>query len=280
MDGLAFATNLDGASVVSFGVATGAVRWTYTPPSGDFGGDVRLISAAAGNGLVVKKIGFTTFDALETIVRLEGLGQASQEPWTGFNIQYAFGDLWLGVEPALGSLLAVFADGVEWAKSTWPEPGQDQTWAAEPALRLVAVTDCTRFDGRHVDYRLQKLSGAVSAEKYTVFEYHTDISLAPPYGQSPRDYVAPEEANRFDDWLNPGLATRAIDSQQMFGFGFPGQRRYRVKHLERTLDSLEGIRVRLRIPVLRIHMEPFGEPLINGQPHPYMAPCGSQNPPL
>ncbi|MBI1749260.1 MAG: hypothetical protein HYR59_01210 [Acidobacteria bacterium] len=88
-NGTAFAT--DQSQVLSFDLATGAVRWSWQPAQGP----VEMIMATAGNGLVAKNRDETT--GLETAVRLDSFGVPTYESWSNPAVQHAVGDLWLGL---------------------------------------------------------------------------------------------------------------------------------------------------------------------------------------
>jgi hypothetical protein len=110
-DGVAFGTF--GGRVVSFDVATGAVRWTWEAPSGQ----LEMIAATAGNGLVLK---VPAEGGEEGIARLDANGQATYENWTGNSVQYAYGNTWL----SRGSAEDVSATGISWASSPFAAAGQ------------------------------------------------------------------------------------------------------------------------------------------------------------
>ncbi|MBI3662844.1 MAG: hypothetical protein HY234_07320 [Acidobacteria bacterium] len=119
-NGTAFAT--DQSQVLSFDLATGAVRWSWQPAQGP----VEMIMATAGNGLVAKNRDETT--GLETAVRLDSFGVPTYESWSNPAVQHAVGDLWLGQ----GSLVGISASEVAWPDSIWPEPDNDGIRGAEP----------------------------------------------------------------------------------------------------------------------------------------------------
>ncbi|MBI3662842.1 MAG: Ig-like domain-containing protein [Acidobacteria bacterium] len=115
-DGTAFAT--DQSQVLSFDLATGAVRWSWQPAQGP----VEMIMATAGNGLVAKNRDGNT--GLETVVRLDSFGVPTYESWSNPAVQHAVGDLWLGQ----GSLVGISASEV-----AWPDSG---IRGAEPVIRV------------------------------------------------------------------------------------------------------------------------------------------------
>ncbi|MBZ5626970.1 MAG: PQQ-binding-like beta-propeller repeat protein [Acidobacteriia bacterium] len=121
-NGVAFATN--GMRVVSFDVASGAVRWTWETDA-----SLEMIAATAGNGLVLK---IPAEAGTERVVRLDPTGQAAYDDWTGNSIQYAYGDMWL----TQGSAEAVSAPAILWPFSIWSKPGQDDIRAPQAVVQL------------------------------------------------------------------------------------------------------------------------------------------------
>jgi hypothetical protein len=58
-------------------------------------------------------------NSVDTVVRLDPTGVATQDTWTGSSLDYWAGDLWLGIQPSGGTATGFSADLVEFSTSSW-----------------------------------------------------------------------------------------------------------------------------------------------------------------
>jgi hypothetical protein len=129
-DGVAFGNF--GGRVLSFELAGGTVRWTWEAPSGQ----LEMIAATAGNGLVAQEAG--------RVVRLDATGLATYDDWIGgpngpidpnttTNLQYAWGSQWIAIQqspnPGIHPV-AISAPAILWPWSIWSKPSEDDTRAS------------------------------------------------------------------------------------------------------------------------------------------------------
>jgi hypothetical protein len=253
---------------VSFNIASGSVNWTWTA---NYTWSADMIAATAGSGLVVR-------DGNQ-VARLDSSGTATYDTWTGTDIQYAYGNMWI----SRGSNDLVFVPGFLWADAIWAALLGVGNRGSDPNLVLFGQTDCT-LTTRVVEYWLQRswrsfpLDAKGQQIPYTVFEHHTQHVLAPPDGISPLEYVtdpgSKEEMNKFLDEIRPGIGQVIPPSTQTFTYGLKGQQQYRVRRIKRKTGPSTWVD---SDPVDENHIKvrPGAEPLIDGHIAPWMGQgCG------
>jgi hypothetical protein len=130
-NGTAFATDSD--TLVSFDLNSGLVHWFLAAPANT---TLSMVASAAGNASVAKT---TDQNGVDTVLRLDSTGAATTDPWTGFSLQYVFGDRWASVSSSTSLPQMVSAGAIQWAYSLWSRSDQGKTYmATSPITARVA----------------------------------------------------------------------------------------------------------------------------------------------
>jgi hypothetical protein len=267
--------------VVSFSVNGDSSYWNYQAPSQ---ASVSIIESTTGNGLVGK----SSSSGVETLLRLDPSGNATADTWTGSQIDYLFGQLWLG--DALNGGLAQFAaPGVQEAVGPSTRAGGDpqHNGTTDPGLVLVGTQDCHRVNAQQTilsrfptyDLRTPADKSQTPKQKYTVFEFIPAFKVScglPGYlGVYPCSYADGNTFayNEYADELDAGVGFLGFTAYQYFLYGLPNQRLFGVKQIYRTLP---GGSLTPKNGWNLLSVQPGTDPLIDGNPDPWLAPWDGQ----
>lgn len=232
------------------------------------------------------------------VFRLDSNGTRTNDtynPAALANPRYAETHVWLGLTTAVHEYMD---NPIPLVPSGYPVPDKSGDRAADPGLKLVAVSDGTDLNliDRDILYWLRKSDGSSVGTNcgqsgqtgycYSVNEFVTSISSAPPQG-----ITTDNSGNQFQDSIRALMTgdPEKLTMKQNFGYFLPGQRHYLVHRIERT--DRNGRHCSLQIPVLVIYKDrdPNSHngriPFIGGElpgaqpptvfPPAYMAPSGN-----
>jgi hypothetical protein len=294
----------DGTQVVAVNEADDNQKWAWQPSQGG----VEIIAATAGGGVAVRNI----LDyATENVVRLDADGNPTYDTWgtngSGYgvlsNASYFGNGLWVGLtgNPVVGG---VVGSDLYTALSHWTSPKgtkQEQA-AADPALKLVGLEDCTQKSPagsgqfsyeRFPKYKLVDKNEQSPTENYTVFEKldpHKEFTICQRDGKntgmSPCGYADGNTIpyREFDDDITLRLSNagpNGIHNNQSFFYGLPSKRLWEVKRIERygrKADNSGYGQVAVEHSYLDLWLRNFAEPLIDGMGAPWVGPCNGEYP--
>lgn len=286
-NGIAFATDgtnsdpsdpNDGPQIVSFDLNSGAPNWSYQLGSQD---QLTIIASTAGNGLTAK----VTDSGADSVIRFDPAGTPLSDSWSGNQIDYYMGDLWVGNAPSSAAAAFTAEPIIEAAApGTRPKGDPQHNGTTDPGLLLVATQDCHKANvdktlyARYPIYslRLPSDKSKTPSQSYTVFEFipqnPTGCGVGGFNDLNPckfADGSAQFPYNEFDDEISTGLAGGSMNRAQYFLYGLPNQRLFGVKQIDRMLSdgSLQP-----KAGKNQLTARPGSDPLIDGQPDPWLAP--------
>lgn len=189
----------------------------------------------------------------ETVVRVDPSGAASNDTWTGNQIDHYLGDHWTGSGP--GVVLAAYSAAPvaeAAAQGTGPKGNPQHNGTTDPGMMLVAYQDCHKSNAENTLYarypsyslRLPTDKSSVPQQNFTVFEYIARLASKchiQGYGSlNPCQYADGSlqfPYNVFEDEISTGIAGGSMDRTQYFLYGLPNQRLYGIKEIYRTLPG-------------------------------------------
>jgi hypothetical protein len=288
--GTAFATDgrdtANGPQIVSFNLASGAVKWGYQvgPQTG-----LSLVTSTAGNGIVAKA---TDQSGTDTPLRFDSGGVLTTDSWGGRQIDLFSQNFWIGDSLGIGTI-EYAALGLQQAVAAGTRPSGDaqHNGTTDPGLVLVATQDCHKSNNQQspliARYPIYKLRLPIDKttpppQNYTVFEWipknPTNCILGGYSGLNPCAYAdgsARTPYNDFSDEITAALGN-GFSNTQYFDYGLPNQRLFGVKQIYRTLT---GGSLQLKEGSAgsnQLTTAPHQDPLIDGHLDPWLAPWDGQ----
>jgi hypothetical protein len=274
-NGTAFVT--DSQTIQAFNINSGAL-WNYVSPA--FG--VKIVASSAGAGVVAEEF---SANNTSTVIRFNSSGAMTPDPWAGSGtIDYVSANLWTTFTSGV-AMAEYAAPAVQEASAPSTRPGGDpqHNGTTDPGMVLVATQDCHKVNAqntlfaRYPIYSLRLLidKSKTPMQNYTVFEFiprnPAKCNLGGYSRLNPCAYADGSTLpyNEFADEISAGPVFTAFGNTQYFLYGLPKQRLFGVKQIFRTLPdgSLQP-----KPGWNQLVVSPGADPLIDGQPDPWLAP--------
>ena len=131
----------DTVTIQAFDVNSGQPLWTYQAPDPNNDG-VSFVASSAGGGLVINL--FSGSSGHDTVVRFDSSGVPVANTWSGSNLDYWAGNLWL--DTSAGAATGYSAAPVEFSTSIWPSAAM---FGTNQAIQKFNVTNFSNGPDQH-----------------------------------------------------------------------------------------------------------------------------------